>query len=42
MDYPIISLFRPVLEAENTKAAMNYLLAHPVLLSRYYTELLEG
>jgi hypothetical protein len=41
MEHPIITLFKPILAAENSDGAMTYMRLHPVLFSPYYTDLLQ-
>ncbi len=42
MEHPIITLFKPVLATGNRDEAMAYMRQHPVLMSPYYTNLLQG
>jgi hypothetical protein len=42
MEHPIITLFKPVLAAGNSEEAMAYMRQHPVLMSPYYTKLLQS
>jgi hypothetical protein len=42
MEHPIITLFKAVLATGNSGEAMAYMRQHPVLLSPYYTNLLQG
>jgi hypothetical protein len=42
MEHPIITLFKPILETGNSDEAMAYMRQHPVLMSPYYTNLLQG
>jgi hypothetical protein len=41
MEHPIITLFKPVLATGNSDEAMAYMRQHPVLMSPYYTDLLQ-
>jgi CHAT domain-containing protein len=42
MEHPFLTLFRPLLGYADRAGAATYILAHPVLSSPYYTELLRG
>lgn len=42
MEHPFLTLFRPLLGYADRAEATTYILAHPVLSSPYYTELLRG
>ena len=42
MEHPFVELFKPAMQCASRAGAVAYLYQHPVLLSPYYTALLEG
>jgi len=42
MEHPFLTLFKPLLEYTDQDKATAYILAHPVLFSSYYRDLLSG
>jgi hypothetical protein len=42
VEHLIVQLFKPILAYSSQEDLVAYLFKHPVLMSPYYTELLEG